>query len=183
MNKANTTGRDLAVDLANTYEQVAAIDHLTSVTEMVEFAAGHGFDADADVRSLNRLRKVRHELRQALSEQDEARAVAGLNALLAKAHPNPHLARSFDGSWAFQYADPYASLADQMIAAAASGLLAEVAEHGVNRLHSCRASDCGDVFVDTSRNHSRRYCSAAGCGNREAQRAFRARQAAKEPTR
>jgi predicted RNA-binding Zn ribbon-like protein len=44
----------------------------------------------------------------------------------------------------------------------------------INRVGEC-ADDrgCGYLFFDTSRNHSRRWCSMEGCGNRaKAQRHY-----------
>lgn len=34
------------------------------------------------------------------------------------------------------------------------------------RVHSCAGAGCGWLFIDTSPNHRRRWCSMAGCGNR-----------------
>ena len=33
-------------------------------------------------------------------------------------------------------------------------------------LHECAAEDCGWLFLDTSKNHSRRWCDMKSCGNR-----------------
>jgi predicted RNA-binding Zn ribbon-like protein len=30
----------------------------------------------------------------------------------------------------------------------------------------CAAEDCGWLFLDTSKNHTRRWCSMKSCGNR-----------------
>lgn len=35
-----------------------------------------------------------------------------------------------------------------------------------SRLVKCNGQECGWLFIDTSKNHSRRWCSMAGCGNR-----------------
>jgi predicted RNA-binding Zn ribbon-like protein len=35
------------------------------------------------------------------------------------------------------------------------------------KLRQCSAADCGWIFLDTSKNHSRRWCSMQDCGNRE----------------
>lgn len=42
-------------------------------------------------------------------------------------------------------------------------------------LKICPAGDCLWGFYDTSRNHSRRWCSMEVCGNRNKVRAFRGR--------
>ncbi|MFC3125175.1 CGNR zinc finger domain-containing protein [Pseudoroseomonas globiformis] len=40
-------------------------------------------------------------------------------------------------------------------------------------LKCCPAHDCGWLFLDTSRNRSRRWCAMASCGNRAKARQFR----------
>jgi predicted RNA-binding Zn ribbon-like protein len=35
------------------------------------------------------------------------------------------------------------------------------------KVHRCEARGCGWLFVDTTRNHSRRWCRTEDCGNRE----------------
>jgi predicted RNA-binding Zn ribbon-like protein len=47
----------------------------------------------------------------------------------------------------------------------------------LDRLRICAADDCEDVLVDLSKNRSRRFCEA-GCGNRVAVAAYRARKRA-----
>jgi len=43
------------------------------------------------------------------------------------------------------------------------------------RIKACRAADCGWVFLDTAKNHSRAWCSMQTCGNREKVRVYRER--------
>ena len=42
-----------------------------------------------------------------------------------------------------------------------------------NRIRECASDDCQRLFLDTSRNRSRLYCSTGGCGNRERVRKHR----------
>jgi predicted RNA-binding Zn ribbon-like protein len=42
-------------------------------------------------------------------------------------------------------------------------------------LRRCDDDDCGWLFLDTTRNHSRRWCSSRGCGNRDRARRHYAR--------
>ncbi len=44
------------------------------------------------------------------------------------------------------------------------------------RLKVCEADDCGWLFVDASRNRSRRWCDMSDCGNLAKVRRFRARR-------
>jgi len=45
------------------------------------------------------------------------------------------------------------------------------------RLKACPADDCQWAFFDSSRNHSRTWCSMEECGNREKTRRYRLRRA------
>lgn len=49
--------------------------------------------------------------------------------------------------------------------------------HGeLDRVRECAADDCGWLFIDATRNRSRRWCSMQTCGNRAKVSNFRARQ-------
>lgn len=45
----------------------------------------------------------------------------------------------------------------------------------VHRLRRCDDDGCGWLFLDTTRNHSRRWCSSSECGNRDRARRHYAR--------
>ncbi|HET7658565.1 MAG TPA: CGNR zinc finger domain-containing protein [Bacillales bacterium] len=49
------------------------------------------------------------------------------------------------------------------VAKSAGDLLASTE---ISRVKQCEGDDCGWMFLDTSRNHSRRWCSMEDCGNR-----------------
>jgi predicted RNA-binding Zn ribbon-like protein len=67
--------------------------------------------------------------------------------------------------------DPTADICTATVAA----LLRASARPGWPRLKACRGADCRWVFIDGSRNTSRRWCDMAGCGNRAKSESFRAR--------
>jgi predicted RNA-binding Zn ribbon-like protein len=46
----------------------------------------------------------------------------------------------------------------------------------MERVHVCKSETCRWVFLDTSKNHSRRWCDMKICGNRMKARRFQARQ-------
>jgi len=52
-----------------------------------------------------------------------------------------------------------------------------LASGSLPRLRQCGNSPCGWLFLDQSKNGSRRWCSSAECGNATRVRRFRARQA------
>jgi hypothetical protein len=51
------------------------------------------------------------------------------------------------------------------------------------RLRHCEAPGCDAVFVDLSKNRSRRYCDTGNCGNRQHVAAYRERRAARATDR
>lgn len=68
----------------------------------------------------------------------------------------------------------------ELSAATATGFLAAAAakvaiEERMDRVKICPADDCRWAFYDSSRNHSRQWCSMKVCGNRAKVRAHRRR--------
>ncbi len=43
-------------------------------------------------------------------------------------------------------------------------------------LRQCASDECGWLYLDTTRNHSRRWCDMKGCGNKAKARRYRQRQ-------
>ena len=72
-------------------------------------------------------------------------------------------------------ADVPGDLARDISAATVAALLRATARPGWPRLKACRGDDCRWVFVDGSRNTSRRWCDMANCGNRAKAATFRDR--------
>lgn len=102
--------------------------------------------------------------------------IARLNELLALARPHPY-ATDHDGELHLHFARPDAPVLEQLTTTVAMGLSQVVAQHGWQRLGVCSAEGCDDVYVDTSRNASRRYCSNT-CASRSSVAAYRARRKA-----
>jgi predicted RNA-binding Zn ribbon-like protein len=65
--------------------------------------------------------------------------------------------------------------AADLCAAAIAALLRASARPSWPRFKACRGTDCRWVFIDHSRNTSRRWCDMAACGNRAKNETFRAR--------
>lgn len=78
-------------------------------------------------------------------------------------------------------ADETGDLAQDIAAAGIAALLRAYARPGWPRLKACRGEDCRWVFIDNSRNTSRRWCDMAGCGNRAKSAAFRNRHHSAQP--
>lgn len=76
--------------------------------------------------------------------------------------------------------EAWARPAKEGVPALFARLLAAVADSQCagtwDRLKACAAEDCQWAFYDSSRNHSRTWCSMEVCGNRAKTRAYRARR-------
>jgi predicted RNA-binding Zn ribbon-like protein len=81
------------------------------------------------------------------------------------------------------HADTSGDLARDICAATVVALLRAMARPGWPRLKACRGDDCRWVFIDGSRNTSRRWCDMANCGNRAKMAAFRDRRRASSASR
>jgi predicted RNA-binding Zn ribbon-like protein len=104
---------------------------------------------------------------------DAARQV---NALLARTGARPELERHDGEPWHLHFHAAGNSLPDGWAAGCATGLAVVLGGDLYDRLGVCTAPRCDRVYVDTSRNGTRRYCSTS-CQNRVKTAAFRARLA------
>ena len=123
-------------------------------------------------RSAREMRQV-FEAMSAGSIDDAARA---LNALLLASGARPQLDRSPGEPWQLHFHGTDDSLAVGWSAGCATGLAIAIGSDLAGRLGVCQATQCDRVYVDTSRNAARQFCSTA-CQNRTKAAAFRARRA------
>ena len=162
----------LAIDLANTWETLdPPNERLGGVASLQRLLRHHGHHASAEAAieaDVRRLRRARDRIRAAFAAADETEAVAELNALLDGA-PAPRLVGP---PWRFAWDE---STPLFVAPAAATALLDAVRTQGFGRFGTCANSPCTGVFVDRSRNASRRYC-CHWCADRTHQRASRSRR-------
>ena len=119
---------------------------------------------------------LRQRLRAVFEARDLTVAAALLNELLASVQVSPRIAVRADGKLGLELdVAPELPLVQRLGAKAALSLSAALAEYGIERLHVCNAAPCTDVFIDTSRNHTRRYCCEQ-CATRHNVAAYRRRQ-------
>jgi predicted RNA-binding Zn ribbon-like protein len=169
-------------ELVNT-GRAAADDGLTSEADVQTFGDRYGFHgaAAAGSRDLERLRSQRARLDAvvtACEQGDEAAAIGLLNSLLERTGAIPQIV-SHDGRGPHIHVSrPSAPLADRIAAHLAMGLAELVVAGHARRIRSCASPTCRNVFVDESRNQSRRFCDSRTCGNRLHVAAYRARRSA-----
>jgi len=129
---------------------------------------------DGDARELQEVMAARERLTR-IWHLDRDGVVAEVNAILAESNAVPQLVRHDRLDWHIHATSPDAPLAERMLVEAAMALIDVVRADAVDRLRDCEAEDCAGIFVDLSKNGSKRYCSAR-CGNRMHVRAYRERR-------
>ena len=163
----------LAVDLANTdVESRADVEQYIRVNAEW-FTCRDLRLSDADTADIAELAK---NICGVVASRSDDEVVTKLNQLLECCSPVPR-ATNHDGELHLHYSADTAPIVDQLGATVAMGVAHVICRYGRERLGICAADDCADVFVDTSRNKSRRYCSET-CASRTTVSAYRARQKA-----
>lgn len=168
----------LAVDLVNT-SQIDG-DQISTPAELEAFLAEYqdlwaGVATPPKTADLGKVWKLRADLRRVLETTDESEASELINQILAEHGAAPRMS-THSGEPHLHFEPIGTSITSWLGAITAMGLATVIIENGVERFGVCGANNCEDVYIDTSRNRSRRHCSTT-CSTREAVAAYRARQA------
>jgi predicted RNA-binding Zn ribbon-like protein len=154
---------ELAVRLVNTAslgheggDILATMDGLRALVADREHL-NHGIRR-ADLDSLRQLRGEFRAFFVACSEGDGADAAARLNDLLIQYPVHPQLSGHDGQPWHVHYTES-GSMSDKYAAGAAMGLAVRLADLGLDRFGVCEAAPCQGVFIDTTLDATRRYCS------------------------
>lgn len=189
------SGGDLALDLANTKSRRPTPDPREDLREYGDLVAW-GLQAGAIGRddaaalhalaarnpraaqaALGRTRDLREAVFEVFSAVAGERALPQaaldrINTALPAAMARLRLDRAAGGAtWAWAGAPDLDRVLWPAVRAAA--LLLTGADR--QRVRECGASDCAWLFLDHSRNGTRRWCDMAVCGNREKARRFQRR--------
>ena len=170
----------LAVDLVNSRlgsdEQLPDVPALRAFLDEHDISGSRSLSAD----DLEEVHALRPRLRAVWTARDMRTAAAVVNGLVAEAGALPQLTDHDGWGWHLHWTSPSARVPSRLAADAGMGLAEILRDDGAERLRSCAAEDCEAVFVDLSRNRSRRYCDTGNCGNRAHVAAYRARLRAVE---
>jgi predicted RNA-binding Zn ribbon-like protein len=166
-------------ELINTGRDAAG-EGLETVADVQAFGDRYAFHGiPAGPRDVPRLRAHRARLDAIATACEPAghdEAIGMLNALLAQTGAVPQIVAHDGRGPHIHVSRPAAPLADRVAAHLAMGLAELVVAGESERMRSCAAPPCRNVFVDLSRNRSRRYCDSRTCGNRLHVAAYRARR-------
>ena len=171
---------DFGVDLVSSKpDELDGADPLASLEGLRAFLGPWPWMARrADSEDLAPLVRLRGELRAVFDAAAEGRSAAvaeRLNLLLERHRPQPSISGHDDTDWHLHIADDQSPVATEFATGAVMGLAMAFLDLGAGRFGSCADPRCGGVFLDTSRNRSRRYCSDR-CSSRANVAAHRERQ-------
>ena len=175
----------LAADLVNSGGPVLgaqAGDPLADVAGLEAFLDRHLVEprVRANPADLGAVRALRPRLRAVWEAADGATRAGLVNELLADSGARPRLV-DHGGGWGWHlHVSGHDAALQHRIAAQAGFAFADLVRMGeAARLRGCEAPECLAVFVDLSKNRSRRYCDTGNCGNRQHVAAYRERLAAR----
>lgn len=183
---------DFANTLDNRYNPERRVDRLPTYSEFVAFAGQNGLVNPAQARALLAATSKRQaklvldqaiRLREALNqlflaaisgERPSSEAIETLNASLSEARSRRQLSWDRkDFVWSYRGSPDQPSSLIWPIAEAAAELLSSGDRA---RIRECSNPSCRWLFLDQSKNHSRRWCDMSVCGNRAKARRFHARE-------
>jgi predicted RNA-binding Zn ribbon-like protein len=180
-------GGDLAFDLVNTAsarrdgpfrERLLTYDDLVRWAERVALLGptrARGLRSEAHVRpadaaaALDRMRALREAIYRVFSaiaqeEEPASHDIGHIQAAAAEAAVRRRIVRRTDGQFHYEWPDStdLAQLAWPVAVSAADLLVS--GDHA--RIKECATDNCNWLFIDSSRNRSRRWCDMKDCGNR-----------------
>jgi predicted RNA-binding Zn ribbon-like protein len=179
-------GERLCIDFVNTelVDGGARVDLLRGFDDLVDWCAGANVIGRAEAQAIRRRWADTAEARDAHRRAIELRAtlramlegIAGdrgpvaprvleaINAVLRDGASDRRVVRAGDG-----YEIRVRRIVDtpvQLLAAVAESAASLLTTDDLTNLRACQNPECVLFFYDTSKNHARRWCSMAACGNR-----------------
>jgi predicted RNA-binding Zn ribbon-like protein len=180
-------GDSIALDFLNTVSGMRGFEpkeKLLGWADLAEWAKQAGLartapkGSQAALEQAIAVREALHDVLQAATEQRDppAASLAEVNRWIADALAHRRLRPAGSGRFALDFErddDPLGFLRPVAVEAA------ELLQHHLDLVRICGESEvgrCGWLFLDKTRNHSRRFCSMKDCGNRAKQRRFQQRK-------
>jgi predicted RNA-binding Zn ribbon-like protein len=158
------------------YHPPAGDDLPPAVTAVLRTAnPGYGDVSAADAEELRAAAAEFRAVFEAVARDEVDTAARQVNGLLARTGARPSLDRHDGEGWHLHFHGARDGLANGWAAGCATGLAIVLGTEDRGRLGVCTAARCDRVYVDASRNGTRRFCSTA-CQNRVKTAAFRSRQ-------
>ncbi|MBI1278993.1 MAG: hypothetical protein GC179_12765 [Anaerolineaceae bacterium] len=177
----------LCLDFVNTSDEHPSqpnADYLTSYAHLLEWSVYSKTISQEQAKQLHQLagqypEKADEALRFAISvretlfsvldaaaenRQPDMTAMQAFNGILARAMSHLHMTPTSDNfCWTCVLDE---NDLETMIWPVVWSTAELMTSHDLHYLRECASDDCEWLFLDTSKNHSRRWCSMTSCGNR-----------------
>jgi predicted RNA-binding Zn ribbon-like protein len=172
---ANTAGNhadDHPSEHLNTYADLVAWSQHAGIIDnhaarrLLQQSALHPAQANHILENALKLREGLYRVFAALSTSSQPKSsdVDLLNRALADAMSRARLDATANGFvWGW---DQEKDALDQMLAPIARSAAELLTSNELVRVRECSGDTCGWLFIDKSKNHSRRWCAMNDCGNR-----------------
>jgi hypothetical protein len=182
---------DLAVALVNAivpgesrgraYPAADGVEELRERAEAVPglwLTPGRPF-TDKETRGIAKVAEELHAVFASAQDGDLDGAARLLNAMIVRYDARPTLLRHDNEPWHLHFHGPGVGVVESIGGATSVALAFVLGSEYADRIGMCSAPSCDRVYVDVSRNGTKRFCSTA-CQNRVKAASFRARQAGTE---
>jgi predicted RNA-binding Zn ribbon-like protein len=128
--------------------------------------AGNTEEAGAVLLRARDLREVMYRIFLAIAEEvtPTETDLHALNAALARAMAHARIV-PHDGGFAWDWGGDESEL-DRLLWPIVRSAADLLTSSELDAVRVCAADDCSWLFLDTSKNHTRRWCSMKSCGNR-----------------
>nr|SBO96811.1 hypothetical protein BN4615_P6327 [Nonomuraea gerenzanensis] len=157
----------------------ASVRPLTGEDLAAAFAAQLSDRAGAALRAVpdagRRLAGLATELRQALLAEHPADQAGRINAMISRYGAQPYLVDDVGQPFHLHFHGSGGTEVEALGGEFATALALIVDGYGPDRFGQCEAHQCEAVYIDLTRNASRRYCGAA-CTARAKTAAYRSRR-------
>jgi len=194
-------GGDPSVDFVNTVEEWLSenpADKLKSYGDLLDWSQQAGIvgselisplrkaasecEQDSE-RVLQKARLFRGRMYRilaaaAVGDPPDSKDLDAITVLARKAAAHSRLERS-DGGFAWVLDEAKGCELDWPLWELARSAVALLTSKSLEHVRQCADDTCGWLFIDRSRNHSRRWCDMSSCGNRAKARRNYARQKAR----
>jgi predicted RNA-binding Zn ribbon-like protein len=143
---------------------------------LLEKAARRPSEASRVLQQAVAIRETIFRIFKAVAEDEspEDEDLVSLSAAVADAQNHAQIvlkANGFIGNWAGNAGD-----LDRMLWPVVRSAADFLTSDELDTVRVCASDSCDWLFLDTSKNHSRRWCNMKSCGNREKARRFYSRK-------
>lgn len=133
---------------------------------LLQRAAERPEEADAVVHRAIELREAIYRVFSAIAQDEPPQQsdLDSVNAALTEGMAQARILQTPDG-FRWDWPDDLLTL-DRMLWPVARSAAELLTSEQLDLVRECEGAGCGSLFLDSSKNHSRRWCSMESCGNR-----------------